>query len=232
MLEQYGRQEETYIRPDKQDRSSEAWQKLLALIDQATEEEWTEFQPAKYLGRDLWKQITVLPNEIAKLTKVKKLYLYRSKLERIPPHIGQMASLQEFDPYTSYHLHWFPYEITRCKNLNDSRVSTKAIYGNFKFRPNFPDLTDNPVVYHDYQVKCSVCDSTTPENDGFNQVWVSLWVGTDTLPLLANICSDACLKALPTPPDDYIAYPHKGGAGQEQPLDYLQKLRNEPEDDL
>jgi hypothetical protein len=32
-----------------------------------------------------------------------------------------MSSLENFDPYTSYRLHWLPYEITRCPNLRSSR---------------------------------------------------------------------------------------------------------------
>ena len=227
MLEAYGRYEETHIRPDTQDREGKAWQKLLELIEQAAQEQWTEFQPAKHLGWKLWQQITVLPNEIGKLTKVKGLYLYGSRLQRIPPQIGNLTALEDFDPYTSYNLHWFPYEITRCKKLKDSRVSTRAIYGNYKYRSNFPDIRQNPVNYHNQQTTCSVCGNTTPQSGGFKQFWISLWVGTDVLPLLANICSDQCLQALPKPPADYVAHPHQGGAKQAQPLSEMQKLKDE-----
>lgn len=48
--------------------------------------------------------------------------------------------LLAFEPYTSYSLHWFPYELTRCMNLRDSTVSTRALYGNIKYRPAFPRL--------------------------------------------------------------------------------------------
>jgi hypothetical protein len=48
--------------------------------------------------------------------------------------------LEVFEPYTSYSLHLFPYELTRCANLRDSTVSTRALYGNFNFRPPFPRL--------------------------------------------------------------------------------------------
>ena len=58
--------------------------------------------------------------------------LYGSGLVRIPPEVGEMTALEDFDPYTSYRLHWFPFEITRCPKLKDSRVSTRALYGNFK----------------------------------------------------------------------------------------------------
>ena len=64
--------------------------------------------------------------------------LYRSNLVRIPPEIGMMTSLEEFDPYTSYRL-------------------------------------------------------------------------------LVNACSTACIEALPTPPEDYVQTPHRGGPTVEQP---------------
>ena len=31
-----------------------------------------------------------------------------------------MESLEDIDPYTSYWLHWYPYEITRCPRLRGS----------------------------------------------------------------------------------------------------------------
>ena len=78
--------------------------------------------------------------EHRRLTAVKHLVLYGSNLVRIPPEIGAMSSLEEFTPYTSYRLHWFPYEITRCRKLSRSTVSTRALFGNYKLRPPFPRL--------------------------------------------------------------------------------------------
>ena len=56
-----------------------------------------------------------------------------------------MESLEEFTPYTSYKLHWFPFEITRCIKLVESTVSTRALYGNYLHRTPFPSLRGNPV---------------------------------------------------------------------------------------
>ena len=85
-------------------------------------------------------QILTLPPTIAKLKAVKSLDLYGSYLVRLPPEVGEMAGLEEFDQYTSYRLHWFPYELTRCRELRESRVSPRAVYGNYKYRPPFPRL--------------------------------------------------------------------------------------------
>ena len=206
------------IENDVQDRNSDAWKKLCDYVDKIAAENIDEFSPLEALGPDLFSQIHTLPESIYKLKNVKKIWLYGSKLKRIPPEIGEMESLEYFDPYTSYDLHWFPYEITNCKKLKDSRVSTRALYGNYKNRMGFPRLTNNPVRYFGSTVKCSVCrQEMTYEQT--NQLWISLWVGTDVLPLLANVCSKECEHTLPKPPENYVQFPHKGGADLLQPPD-------------
>lgn len=67
------------------------------------------------------------------------MWLYGSKLKRIPPQIGEMESLEYFDPYTSYDLHWFPYELTYCKKLKDSRISTRHCMATLKTEWGFPN---------------------------------------------------------------------------------------------
>lgn len=57
---------------------------------------------------------------------------------------------------------------------------------------------------------CSVCNRPI-EQSGLHQVWISLRVATDVLPLLVNACSAACVAALPSGARDYIPTPHKGG---------------------
>jgi hypothetical protein len=166
----------------------------------------------------LFSQIYTLPEIISKLKNVKKIWLYGSSLKRIPPEIGQMEALEYFDPYTSYDLHWFPYEITNCKKLKDSRVSTRALYGNYKNRMGFPRLTHNPVRYFGDTVKCSVCGKTMTY-EHINQLRISLRLRADVLPLLANLCSKECEMKLPEPPEDYVQFPHKGGSHIKQPLE-------------
>lgn len=206
----------TKIKQDRQDRDSQAWKKLCEYIDQLAESGGEEFSPLEALGKEMFFHIYTLPESIAKLKKVKKIWLYGSKLTYIPPEIGEMESLEYFDPYTSYDLMWFPYEIVHCKNLKDSRVSTRTLYGNFKNRKPFPRLVHNPVRYHSETVKCSVCKKEMTYNET-NQLWITLRVGTDDLPLLANLCSKECEEKLPPPAEGYIEYPHKGGSEQKIP---------------
>jgi len=213
----------TKIKEDRQNRDSEAWKKLCEYIDQLAENGGEEFSPAEALGSELFSQIYTLPETIAKLKKVKKVWLYGSQLTSIPPEIGEMESLEYFDPYTSYNLMWFPYEITECKNLKDSRVSTRALYGNFKNRKPFPSLIHNPVRYKGNAVRCSICKKEMTY-DETNQLWITLWVGTDDLPLLANLCSKECEDKLPPPEEGYIEHPHKGGPEQKIP-DYFEKRK-------
>ena len=122
-----------------------------------------------------------------------------------------MSNLEVFDTYQSLRLHWYPYELTRCTRLNSSRVSTRALYGNFMYRPPFPDL--RPPA--EPGPSCSVCAG--PAGDAPGQVWISLGVGTDVLPFLVNACSAACVAALPRPPGAYVATPHTGGPEVVQP---------------
>jgi hypothetical protein len=157
---------------------------------------------------------------------VKKIWLYGSRLKRIPPEIGEMEALEYFDPYTSYDLHWLPYEITNCKNLKSSRISTRTLYGNFKNRMGFPNLIHNPIRYLGNTVQCSICGKEMSYGQT-NQLWISLWVGSDVMPLLANLCSIECENKLPQPAEDYVQYAHKGGADLKQPLNDWERLEQE-----
>lgn len=214
------------IENNVQDRNSEAWRKLCAYIDKIEKNNEEEFSPFEELGEELFSKIYTLPETIAKLKNVKKIHLYGSNLKRIPPEIGKMESLEYFDPYTSYNLHWFPYEITNCKKLKGSRVSTRALYGNFRNRMEFPPLTNNPVRYIGERLNCSICGEEI-EYSQTNQLWISLKVGTDVLPLLANLCSKKCEDALPVPEEQYVPYAHKGGHNLEQPVYDWRKNRIE-----
>ncbi len=204
------------IRNNVQYKKEEAWTKLCEYIEIVHQKEADEFAPREYLGDELFAQIFTLPPSIGKLKKVKKMWLYGSNLKRIPPEIGQMKSLEYFDPYTSYDLKWFPYELTKCKNLKDSRISTRALFGNFKNKKPFPDLEHNPVRYEGAHLYCSVCEKQITYEET-NQLWITLRIGTDFVPLLTNLCSKECEHLLPKPPEGYVQFPHKGGANWKQP---------------
>lgn len=206
------------IENDVQDRSSTAWKKLCDYVEYLAESDEDEFSPAEYLGGELFSEIYTLPETISKLKNVRKIWLYGSNLKRIPPEIGQMESLDYFDPYTSYDLHWFPYEITKCKQLKDSRISTRALFGNYKNRMGFPDLAQNPVRYKGDTVFCSLCKKPMTYEQT-NQLWISLRIGTDVVPLLVNVCSKECEQSMTKPPEHYLQYPHKGGSNLSQPPD-------------
>ena len=189
-----------------------------------------EFSPFDAMTMESQSQIITLPATIGKLKAVRSLKLNGSYLARLPPEIGEMESLEEFDPYPSMRLHWFPYEISRCPRLTRSRVSTRALYGNHKYRPAFPqleppvrsagelDLERLPASRYGASsvATCSVCRARIGET-GLQQAWISLNVGTDVLPLLVNACSAACVGRLPAAPHGYVSGPHSGGPLVEQP---------------
>ncbi|MFE4361176.1 leucine-rich repeat domain-containing protein [Kitasatospora sp. NPDC056800] len=220
----------TRFHRERQDTTAPGWIRLLELVEEAAADGREVFKPLVELTAEQRRQVVTLPPTIAKLTSVKHLVLYGSNLVRIPPEIGAMRSLEEFSPYTSYRLHWFPYEITRCAGLRRSTVSTRAVYGNYKRRPPFPQLPTaasargvdvedlDPGVWGASAIRtCSVCDRRV-EGVNLRQAWISLWTsGADVLPLLVNACSTACIDALPVPAEGYVQVPHAGGPGVEQP---------------
>jgi len=215
---------------ERQDTSLPGWRRLAELIDEAVADGREVFRPLVDLSPAERQDLVTLPPTIARLTRVKRLLLYGSPLVRIPPEIGAMESLEVFEPYTSRSLHWFPYELTRCRNLRDSTVSTRSLYGNFKFRHPFPRLQPrgalaevaecdrlDPRVWGVEEIRgCSVCSGPI-DLARFRQVWISLRVATDVLPLLVNACSTVCVQALPTPAEGYVMTPHQGGREIEQP---------------
>lgn len=194
------------LHDELQDTECDAWKHLLQLVERAARDRAPRFEPRSDLSAEEWRKIVTLPASIGTLQYVERLELYGSHLVRVPPEIGGMASLRYFDPYTSYRLHWLPYELTRCANLRDSRVSTRALYGNSKFHPGFPDLRQErgPTTG-----VCSVCGRSPPT---LFQRWITLWVGTDNLPLLVNACTSRCLEQLPSPSEGYAPHPHQGGS--------------------
>jgi len=205
---------ELSLHTEIQDTTSDPWKALETYICEVRAKGSDELNPRAAIGAENWEQIVTLPPSIGSLQSVKVLSLYGSHLVRIPPEIGDMTNLEEFDPYTSRCLHWLPYEITRCRKLKRSRVSTCCLYGNHKYRPPFPRLpqvsaTLTPSV-------CSVCGEPFLLH-GPQQVWISLCVATDVLPLLVHACSDRCIENLPQPAKGYVLRSHLGGLEVEQP---------------
>lgn len=213
-LERNGRWPNLKLHAEQQDTACSAWLRLLELVEVAASDRRKVFSPGPEMTPEQWSQIVTLPASIAKLKSVEHLNLYGSSLVRIPPEIGEMESLEKFSPYTSYRLHFFPFEITRCKNLKESTVSTRALYGNYKNRPPFPKLPQ----LHDTSLppRCSVCRTLFGHSEPL-QFWVSLRVATDVLPLLVHACSTECLAKIPAPPEGYVEKPHQGGPGLQQP---------------
>jgi len=208
---------EVYLHEDVQDLNSNAWQCINQYInDLAKVGGGCEFKPRSIMSREDWLSLITLPSTIGQLKSVVSFEIYGSAITRLPPEIGQLTFMKSFTPYTSYRLHWFPYEITRCTNLSSSTVSTRAIYGNFKHRNPFPDLRKQTYFLQNIRpTVCSVCES--PFAGVCITRWVSLLVATDVLPLLVFACSPACIKKIPAPAENHVSTIHRGGRSIEQP---------------
>jgi len=199
-----------------QDEGSLAWKRLIELVNDAAANDVEEWKPGAQMSPADWHSIVTLPPQIENLKSVRKLDVYGSSLVRLPPEIGQMSALEEFAPYTSYRLHWLPFEITHCAKLRRSRISTRALYGNEKTRSPFPDLRQEKQFLRTIRPSnCSVCRA--PLSDSHHVRWISLNIGTDVVPLLVFACSTACIASLPTPPANYFQGPHRGGRSLEMP---------------
>lgn len=199
---------------EEQDTSLVGWSKTVALIDSAAAESDEVLTPSEHIPWEEWMTSITLPKEISALKQVKILRLYGSHLRRLPPEIGQMSALKELDAYTSYGLHWLPYEVLRCRNLTSSRMSTRALYGNRSTGLPFPHLRE--VSASLVPATCSVCDQPVGERTP-RLYWTTQRVGTDMIPLLAHTCSDNCTAAIPDAPASYFPRPHKGGGGVGMP---------------
>lgn len=197
----------------EQDTNKMGWLALSQYIDDMITLKGKEFKPGLAMPWAQWSDVVTLPSSISKLTHVNKIELYSSNLYYFPPEIGQFQKLKHLGVYRNYNLHWMPYEVTRCKMLEDSVFSTRALYGNRNTRLPFPKLTKAMALYT--PETCSVCDRAF---EGFVEpFWITLRVGTDHLPLLVHSCSADCTKSLPTPPKGFYQKPHKGGEGVGMP---------------
>jgi uncharacterized protein (TIGR02996 family) len=204
---------EVELHREPQDTECDAWKRLCDRVEEAARDGRATFSPLRDLEDS--DQIVTLPPTIGTLVECTTLELYGSSLVRIPPELGQMASLRTFEPYTSYRLHWLPYEVRRCTRLRSSTVSTRALYGNYKYRPPFPRV---PERYPEVERACCVCAAPFLDR-GVHRAWISLGVGADVWPLLVNACSAACTERIPAPPDGYLAGLHHGGPVPQNPDD-------------
>jgi hypothetical protein len=209
-----GRPNVPNLQSEPQDHNTPGWMRTVELIQAHARVQSAVFEPSSNMDWDDWLEVITLPPDLGDLPAVKQFRLYGSHLRRLPPEIGRMEALEDLDIYTSYSLHWLPYEITRCANLRKSRMSTRALYGNRKTRLPFPRLS-RPIETL-LPRTCSVCDrpfsGSTPQ-----LLWITLRIGTDDAPLLVHSCSKECTLSLPSPAFGHHPRPHKGGGGTGMP---------------
>jgi len=205
---------ESKFHVDDNYKSKRAWDIACEIFDNAAKRGYKELNLGKVMDRVDYMALNTLPESIGELKDLEELTLYGSNLLCIPRGIAECENLRLFRPYTSYWLHWFPYEIKRCRRLSVSSVSTRALYGNYKMRPPFPDLA---AVQYKWSVGMSLCSVCSRETDQLEQYWTSQVVATDVLPLLVSVCSDTCRDRIGKGAKGYLSSCHKGGLSLEQP---------------
>ncbi|MFK7769313.1 MAG: TIGR02996 domain-containing protein [Mariniblastus sp.] len=212
---------------EAQDTECDEWKRFCEVIDKLADVDG-EAGPLSEIDWGTRNQIVTLPSSIKNMKSIRRLNVYGSGFSRIPPEIGELCSMRQFDPYTSYSLHWLPFELNKCQSLVGSTVSTRALYGNYKNRMEFPDLrrcqsiVEKSKTYSHFLAGfnseriCSVCESLF-EDYAEHKVWISLLKGGDVWPFLVNACSAECLANLPKPAEGYVETWHRGGSGLKQP---------------
>jgi hypothetical protein len=199
---------------DPPHHSQRAWDIACEILDHAAKRGVEELNLGLLMDRPDYMSLTTLPDSIGNLKDLTKLVLYGSNLSCLPRSISGCSKLKLFEPYTSYRLHWFPYELKKCRKLAKSCISTRALYGNYKLRAPFPDLTKLRWTWPTGGDFCSVCEGTSRQTQ---QYWISQLVGTDVIPLLVSVCSEDCLDMAGRGADGYVSRPHKGGLSLVQP---------------
>lgn len=200
------------LHSEMQDMSAPGWKTLVTLVND--DRTASILEPSTAMPAGQWSSIITLPVEMQILSSLQELRLYGSHLRRLPPEIGKLSALNNLDIYTSYSLHWLPYEVTRCTRLRDTRISTRALYGNINTRLPFPRLSGSLEALQPQT--CSVCDQPF-EGRERKPFWTTQRIGTDVAPLLAHTCSEECTSRIPDAPEGYFARPHKGGGGVGMP---------------
>jgi hypothetical protein len=205
---------ESTFHVEKPSNSQRAWDIVCEIIEKTAKTGMKELNLGKIMDRPDYMELNTLPESIGELKDLETLILYGSNLTSIPREISGCVNLNYFDPYTSSRLHWFPYEIKRCRKLTDSCISTRILYGNYKLRPPFPDLSTSKWEWNGGRKYCSICNT---ESDNLDTYWISQVVATDVIPLLVSVCSKDCLEKVGKSADGYFQGPHKGGLKLEQP---------------
>lgn len=78
-------------------------------------------------------QADALPRAVYKFRNLRRLVCYGSKITHVSPQVALLRNLKEFIPYTSYGLHWLPFEI-RHTRTRKAHISRRALYGFLEYR--------------------------------------------------------------------------------------------------
>jgi len=166
---------------------------------------------------------STFPSFVWKMRSLLRLECYSTLIEAVSPDIGKLTRLSYFSVYTSYGIHFLPYEITRtcCEKTH---ISIRSLYGGRRRLalprlPAFPadmaplfelalrrvalartlQIDSLPAELKEklkHLIECSVC-SEPFSADRIFAVWAVFSI--DFVPLLARCCSRTCVDAISLP---------------------------------
>lgn len=175
------------------------------------EELYLEYYPFSYLS-----------SNICKLQNLRILEIEGSPIICFPESIGKLKKLEVLKFYCSRRMKYAPYELSHCSSLRLTTAGTSRLYANYKNNLLLPPL---PMVNTEiidrfkqvmliYDVTADLCDVIMDymadiecsNEECMNRIcykqciyygWSRQKPGTDTLCLLAKMCSQKCLETIP-----------------------------------
>src|SRR5262245_61076897 len=82
---------------EPQDASAPGWSQTIDLVQAATADQSSTFEPSAQMAWEDWIGVITLPSQISLMHALKELRLYGSHLRRLPPEIGGMSALENLD---------------------------------------------------------------------------------------------------------------------------------------
>ena len=172
------------------------------------------------------------PN-ISKLTQLQELYIEGSPIICFPETIGKLKKLTTLKFYCSRRMKYAPYELSHCTSLRQTTAGTSRLYVNEKNNLLLPPLPKTQPELMGHVIRCIVeadkervftvdlarmiieyLPYDTCSNEGCEQRiyfkeciyygWSRQNPGSDTLCLLAKMCSPKCLQSMPKGTRHYL----------------------------
>eukprot|EP01083_Nonionella_stella_P300489 1026122_1 len=184
-----------------------------------------------------------LSERLGQLTNLKTIIITGSPIIRLPVALGQLKQLEKIDFYCSRRMKYIPYEILHCKQLRSTKMGTSRLYVNYKnglLLPPLPKALEIENVIDSFasmldaydwpngliQIILDYLPHTTCSNEQCKKPicfkecihygWTRQCPGTDTICLLAKMCSNSCINSIADKTRFYLQREKKGSDNEDK----------------